>query len=289
MPVAAAVESTGCVSQDDDAGLSYKLASGNCLQGCCAMQDRLDRAAAEEATDIDVVGSPSRRRLMVFAGAAAAAMAASSLLALSLRPKARDPSSPPSISLEQAIPKSFGEWRVVPQTVQLVNPQTQQMLEKLYSQLLARTYVDARGRSVMLSMAYGDDQRGGLQAHMPEVCYPAQGFQLHRSADHVLTTPFGSIAGRRVEASLNGRYEPITYWFAIGDRVVRTTWERRLAEVRMGLAGRAPEGLLFRVSSVDNDPARAFSVHERFVTALLTAMEPAQRVQLTGVTPDTAA
>jgi EpsI family protein len=253
------------------------------------MQDRFHRRTeAENATDIDIATAPSRRRLLVWAGAAAGAMAGASLLAIALRPKPRDPGSPPPISLEQVIPKSFGEWRVVPQTVQLVNPQAQAMLEKLYSQLLARTYVDSRGRSVMLSMAYGDDQRGGLQAHMPEVCYPAQGFQLQRSTDHQLTTPFGTIAGRRVEASLHGRYEPITYWFTIGDRAVRTTWEKRLAEVRMGLAGRAPEGLLFRVSSIDNDAARAFAVQERFITALLTAMEPAQRLQLTGVTPENA-
>jgi EpsI family protein len=253
------------------------------------MQDRLDRrAAVDDATDVDVASAPSRRRLMMLAGTAAAAMAASSLAALALRPRPRDPSMPPAISLEQAIPKSFGEWRLVPQMVQVVNPQAQEMLDKLYSQLLARTYVDGRGRNVMLSMAYGDDQRGGLQAHMPEVCYPAQGFQLHRTTDHLLPTPFGTIAGRRVEASLNGRHEPITYWFAIGDRAVRTTWERRLAEVRMGLAGRAPEGLLFRVSSIDHDAARAFAVHERFIVALLTALEPAQRLQLTGVTTENA-
>ena len=32
-------------------------------------------------------------------------------------------------------------------------------------------------------MAYGDDQRGGLQAHRPEVCYPAQGFKVTSQAD----------------------------------------------------------------------------------------------------------
>ena len=254
------------------------------------MQDRFHRrAAAEDATDVALAGGASRRQLLLLAGSAAAAMAASSILAIKLRPKSRDPGSPPAISLEKLVPQRFGEWRMVPQSVQLVNPQTQEMLDKLYSQLLARTYVDGRGRSVMLSMAYGDDQRGGLQAHMPEICYPAQGFRLHRSTDHLLTTPFGSIPGRRVEASMDGRYEPITYWFTIGDRAVRTTWERRLAEVRMGLAGRAPDGLLFRISSVDRDAERAFALQERFVAALLTALEPAQRRQLTGVTAEAAA
>lgn len=255
------------------------------------MHERVrERSLAEDATDIEVAraGVPSRRRLLAWAVGAAAAMASSSLAAVALRPKPRDPSTPPAITLESAIPKQFGEWRMAPATVQVVNPQAQQMLDKLYSQLLMRTYVDARGASVMLSLAYGDDQRGGLQAHMPEVCYPAQGFRLLRSVDHTLATPFGAIAAKRVEASLNGRHEPITYWFAMGDRAVRTTWQRRMAEVRMGLAGRAPEGLLFRVSSIDADAARAFALQERFVAALLAAMEPAQRAQLTGVLPDAA-
>jgi EpsI family protein len=40
-------------------------------------------------------------------------------------------------------------------------------------------YVNASGYRIMLSLAYGSDQRGALQAHKPEVRYPAQGFTLH--------------------------------------------------------------------------------------------------------------
>ena len=45
----------------------------------------------------------------------------------------------------------------------------------------------------MLSLAYGDDQRADLTAHKPEVCYPAQGFQLHANKEDGLQTPFGTI------------------------------------------------------------------------------------------------
>ena len=51
----------------------------------------------------------------------------------------------------------------------------------------------------MLSMAYGDDQRGGLQAHRPEVCYPAQGFKLGKVEDGSLSTSFGNIEVRRLD------------------------------------------------------------------------------------------
>ena len=60
----------------------------------------------------------------------------------------------------------------------MVNPQTQELLDKLYSEVLTRVYVNASGYRIMRSLAYGFDQRGAMQAHMPEVCYPAQGFIL---------------------------------------------------------------------------------------------------------------
>ncbi len=242
------------------------------------------------ATSVEISSDPpaaarphsSRRMVLAIAGTATAAMLTASMAALVLRPKPRDPSQPPLISLEDAIPNAFGEWRMVPQRALLVNPQTQELLDKLYSQTLSRTYVAANGDSVMLSLAYGDDQRGGLQAHLPEVCYPAQGFTLHRSVDHTVSTPFGQIVGKRIEASLGRRHEPITYWFAMGDRTVSSKWQRRLVELRLGLSGQAPDGLLFRVSSIDADAERAFRVHERFIVALLGEVRPADRAQLIG-------
>jgi hypothetical protein len=75
-----------------------------------------------------------------------------------------------SFSFETTRPKSFGDWRERPvKDVQVVNPETQRLLDRLYSQTLARTYVNLQG-CIMLSLAYGDDQRGGLTAHPPEVC-----------------------------------------------------------------------------------------------------------------------
>src|SRR5687767_12313064 len=76
-----------------------------------------------------------------------------------------------SLSLDAVVPKQFGEWtELQEQSAQVVNPQTQEILDKIYSQLLSRTYVNKQGYRIMLSMAYGDDQRGALQAHKPEVC-----------------------------------------------------------------------------------------------------------------------
>lgn len=211
-------------------------------------------------------------------------MVAAAVLAVVMRPKPRDASLPPSIVLEAAVPKSFGEWReLTSTTIQVVNPQTQELLDKLYSQTLSRTYVNAQGYRIMLSLAYGDDQRGGLQAHMPEVCYPAQGFALSSVTAHRISTPWGVIPAKRVLTNLGSRHEPITYWFAMGDRAVGSGWEKRMVEIRFGLTGQVPEGLLFRVSSIDPNPEAAFVHQQAFVESLLQSLPAERRAQLTGL------
>src|SRR5690349_2204105 len=97
-------------------------------------------------------------------------MCAASVGGIAARPSAKAADNGNAVSLEAMVPKGFGEWtELLEQNVQVVNPQTKELLDKLYSQLLTRTYVNKQGYRIMLSMAYGDDQRGGLQAHRPEV------------------------------------------------------------------------------------------------------------------------
>jgi len=211
-------------------------------------------------------------------------MAAASVAGIAARPSRKTASTAPKVVLETVVPREFGAWRELPNPGALVvNPQTQQLLDKLYSQVLTRTYANASGYRVMLSLAYGDDQRGGLQAHKPEVCYPAQGFALHSNAEAQIATPFGSIEGRHLSTSLGPRKEPVTYWFTMGDTVVRSKLQQRLLEVRFGLAGQVPDGLLFRVSSIDDDPAHAFAQHQAFANDLLSAVSSRDRARLSGL------
>jgi hypothetical protein len=49
------------------------------------------------------------------------------------------------------------------------------------------------------------------------------------------------------------------------------------------LTGRIPDGLLFRVSSIDPDPARAWRKQDEFVGQLLAALPPAERWCLSGL------
>lgn len=225
----------------------------------------------------------------------AALMCAASIGAVMARPSTKAANVGPAIVLEQMVPGQFGDWREERQTqVQMVNPQTKELLDKLYSQILTRTYVNADGYKIMLSIAYGSDQRGDMQAHKPEVCYPAQGFTLKSNDAGMLSTVFGEIPVRRLDTFLGARQESVTYWFTVGNQVeggpitkrlteVGGTIYKRLVEMRYGLTGQIPDGLLFRASSIDPDPARAYRVHEQFVNQMLQSIPPADRQRLSGL------
>ena len=211
-------------------------------------------------------------------------MCSASVAGIAARPTVKATDKAPAVSLEAIVPTGFGEWtEYADQGTQVVNPQTKELIDKLYSQTLTRTYVNSQGYRIMLSLAYGDDQRGGLQAHRPEVCYPAQGFALLSSQDGTLPTAFGAIEVRRLSTSLGNRNEPVTYWLTVGDQVIKNRIEKRLAEIRLGLTGQIPDGLLFRISSIDNDTAHAFAMQQRFAADLLNAVPSGARKQLSGL------
>jgi EpsI family protein len=212
----------------------------------------------------------------------AALMCGTAAAAYALRPGRRPTGA--QVDLETLIPARFGAWQQETQSyAQVINPQTQELLNKLYNQILSRTYVAGPDRRVMLSLAYGGDQRGSLEAHKPEVCYPAQGFKLIDQRDGTLATPFGSIPVRRLNTSMGPRIEPLTYWFTMGETLVQSRWDKRMVELRLALTGQIPDGLLFRVSSIDGNPERAWQVQQEFVTDLLAALGPAERTRLAGL------
>ena len=211
-------------------------------------------------------------------------MACAAMAGIAARPGIKASHVGPKFLLEETVPKQFGDWRELPQVgAYVVNPQTKELLDKLYSQILTRTYVNSSGYRIMLSLAYGDDQRGDMGMHKPEVCYPAQGFALHGNEPTQLRTPFGDITARRLRTSLGQRKEPVTYWFTVGDSAIGNKVQQRLVEIKLGLTGQVPDGLLFRVSSIDDSPEKAFAQQEAFVSDLLAATPAAARLRLSGL------
>jgi len=211
------------------------------------------------------------------------AMVAASGLAMALKPTVKVADAGPKINLETMIPRQFGDWREAQfGSTQIVDPQQKALIDKIYNQTLSRTYVNPRGYAIMLSIAYGSDQSDALQLHKPEVCYPAQGFQLESKQSGVMQFPERKISVTRLFTVLGNRQEPITYWTTIGDRVVTTGIQKKLVEMSFGLGGKIPDGMLIRVSSIDGDSKRAYEIQSEFSVALVGALPNEYRKRLIG-------
>jgi EpsI family protein len=189
------------------------------------------------------------------------------------------------LDLETGVPQQLGPWQLDRSgPAYVVNPQAAAVLNKIYSQTLTRTYVHPKGYRIMLSIAYGGDQRDAMQVHYPEVCYPAQGFSVVQNRIDQIQLPQGHIPVRRLATRLGTqRQEPVTYWTTVGERVVQGDLDKKWAEMSYGLRGLIPDGLLFRISSLDADTARAFQWQNQFVKDAVQALPAAARARLTGI------
>ncbi|GMV47024.1 MAG: hypothetical protein AMXMBFR66_24220 [Pseudomonadota bacterium] len=227
--------------------------------------------------------SPARRKAVAFLLLSLASAAG----AVAWRPTQRLADTRPPIDLETLFPKSFGDWRVDERApVQLVSPDQKALLDKIYNQTLARTYVNSQGERIMLSVAYGGDQSDATRAHRPEVCYPAQGFQILSSRDGQIDLGSSRLRVRQLVSRQGGRIEPITYWIMVGDRVTLSGTEQKLAQLSYSTRGVVPDGMLVRVSSIDADVQKAFGVQQGFAAGLLRAVTDDQRARVFGAARD---
>jgi EpsI family protein len=210
-------------------------------------------------------------------------MLAAAGLALALKPTTMAAGGGTKIDLESLIPKQFGDWKIDETIAPLIaNPEQQAIIERIYDQTLSRTYVNQRGERIMLSIAYGGDQSDAMQVHKPEACYPAQGFEIIKNANDDFSTGDASIPVRRLVATLGPRVEPITYWTTIGDTVEVSDWKWKIQQLKYGLTGKIPDGLLFRVSSIQTDDAAAYAAQDEFTRALLRELTPDARKRIVG-------
>lgn len=211
-------------------------------------------------------------------------MLAAGAVAHALRPTVYLADKRAKVELEQLVPSQFGDWQELKQSNgQIINPQQTALLEKIYSQTLSRTYVGKNGVIIMLSIAYGANQSDGVALHYPEVCYPAQGFQLQSNQLAEIETKFGSIEGRRLMTRLGQRNEPVTYWSTLGDKVVRGGMKTKLAQLDYGFNGFIPDGLIFRVSSINREATKGYADQSLFIADLIDALPPASRQRLAGL------
>jgi len=199
------------------------------------------------------------------------------------RPTVHLADSRAKVDLEQMFPLAFGDWKVdkfLP--VQLVAPDVAQLLATIYSQTLSRTYINSQGQRIMLSVAYGGDQSDATRAHRPEVCYPAQGFQIIANQTGVVNAGAHPLRVRQLVAKAGGRVEPISYWVTVGDRTVLSGTEQKLAQLSYSTRGVIPDGMLVRVSNIDANSVLAYQLHGSFISQMTSAMSESVRDRIVG-------
>ena len=223
----------------------------------------------------------NRRSAMIFG----ALMVSSLCAAEAWRPRRFLADSAKRIDLDQLIPSSFGNWRIDPHVIPLqAAPDVQKVLAETYDALLSRTYVSLTGSRVMLSIAYGRNQHDGMNTHRPEICYPAQGLSIRRSSERVDISVFGNeLPVTRLVAGHGSRNEPITYWLRVGDSVTHFGRDQKWSTLRYGLRGLIPDGMLVRLSSIDEDALSAFQIQVGFARDLISAASVAAREAMLGV------
>jgi len=183
-----------------------------------------------------------------------------------------------SVNLEQSIPSSFSGWNKKNSMKGIVSPDQQQMLDELYSQVFEAVYENDQGDVIMLSIAFGEEQRNKMQVHFPEVCYPAQGFQVENGRHDTISVLGNQINIKHLNTAKNSRLEDVTYWIRIGDDIVASRTAQKIASIKYGLQGIVPDGLLFRVSSIGT--SNSLKLHESFIVDLFSSLPVETRMYL---------
>lgn len=195
--------------------------------------------------------------------------------------------------LAQSIPSSFGDWREVSPVAEQVDPARnadEANMDRPYDDVLMRAYGNSRGDVVLLTLAYGRNQRQEVKIHRPDVCYTAQGFQLV-SRSSVAFPVTGLSGGRQVQGmrmlvSAPGRTEAVSYWIRIGDVFTDNAWSIRYHIFEQGISGRAVDGMLVRASQIVSGPnaapAERYRLQERFLADLVRSLPKSARRQLVG-------
>jgi exosortase B len=188
--------------------------------------------------------------------------------------------------LADSVPKRFGDWTEVPSMLSQADLSTTddgaRDTEQPYDDVLMRTYANKDGVQIMLALAYAKEQRQDVKLHLPEICYPAQGYKvldlkrLPLAVDASGTT----VPAKHMLASGNNRMEAVTYWTRIGDAYPEGGLAMRMKIFRDGLAGSVADGILVRSSVLVHDEAeaaKAYAVQEQFLTQLVAAADPRGR------------
>jgi len=204
----------------------------------------------------------SRRDLLVGGTLASTALVTAAL--------ARSTATPDGMALDLglAVPRVVGAWNHQPGT-SLSIPRGEVGPDAVYDHLLSRHYASPALPPLMLLIAHSQAQSGNTQLHRPELCYPSAGFRIEERGTLAVPRPGGAAIPAKVLTALApGRTEQILYWTRIGRDFPTDGMAQRWSALRQTLAAGIPDGVLVRISTIDENPDRGLGLLQRFARDL---------------------
>lgn len=163
------------------------------------------------------------------------------------------------------IPRQVANWQSR-KSDELVVPQEDDFTAKLYENLETFVYEGANVPTMMLLLAYNSVQQNDVQAHRPEVCYPAGGYPIIFSEELAIKYKGKMISGRYLIAKRDSSsFEHIIYWIRIGDAFPASWARQRLDMALINASGIIPDGALFRVSTINQSSMKNINLVQDFI------------------------
>lgn len=197
-----------------------------------------------------------------------------------------------SPDLERLVEIHPSNW--TPINSYITSPAWDKQASREYDSVVARSYQDNHGNIVTIVMTWS---RNGLQkaGHIQQLCYSTQGFSINnvKNIDVKLsskTIPITNFAADR----LGGDIEDVYYWRVTGGRLMENIMENRfknyrlshrilkLKEVVSHIAGKIPENIMVRVSSIRSEKEQPSFVPIKYVSQYIQLLSPADRKLLLG-------
>lgn len=176
-----------------------------------------------------------------------------------------------------ALPATVGEWKMVGADGSAGSKESTFLNDVLY-----RTYRRDDGKTVVLAVAYGADQRKKFNLHLPETCYKASGYQVLSLTEHAIGAPKLKLKEMMVQDSSS--VQQVNYWMILGGKQIAGELEKRVRHLYYSVFGVAAEGILVRVSSFSSEAGEAGDrkLQQDFISTLYRTVNEEQRKLLFG-------
>jgi EpsI family protein len=169
-----------------------------------------------------------------------------------------------------AIPEEVGGWQMIDEQTSMGTSASEFLNDVLF-----RTYKREDGKTIILAIAYGADQKQNFSIHVPEGCYRAAGSDV-TSIGVVNDADIPGLELKRLLIRDKEKTEPMQYWIVLNGRVITSHFERKIKQVYYSLFNVQAGGVLVMVSSLSNDKEfqKDYEIQRSFINELYKTVDP---------------